>query len=428
VAFVPLVSVTADDTFSPETPEKRKRGKCMSRRFQTGSIETSGKWVVVRFWKDVAGQEKRIHACERICPSSGPDKLNNTEIQRKAQEVLAAAGVNNPQQFIEATVAVTFREQAKTFLQQKTMSKRRPIKPATLCSWQNCVDKWLNPNLGDSPLSSINNAAMKLLVAKMHKAGLSPKSILNYTGLVKLVVASAKSDEGEQLFPRKWDSEFMDLPIVKEQRQPTFTADTVSAIVKNAVGQERMLYALLAGAGLRVGEALGLELQHISGDFRTVYVRQSVWEGMKQDPKTQAAIRDIDLCSSLAEMLQQFIGERRTGFLFVNRSGRALAQSNVLRRSLHPLLKELKTEKAGFHSFRRFRTTHLRKNRVPEDLLRFWIGHADKTITDTYCKVQEDTAFRLEVADKVGLGFVLENPIVRNVRRKENEVEVAVAA
>src|SRR5260370_40926064 len=137
-----------------------------------------------------------------------------------------------------------------------------------------------------------------------------------------------------------------------------------------------------------IGEALGLELQHIPDDFRTIYVRQSVWEGMKQDPKTQAAIRDVDVCSALAEMLRQFIGERRTGFLFVNRSGRALAQSNVLRRSLHPLLKELKTEKAGFHSFRRFRTTHLRKNRVPEDLLRFWIGHADKTITETYCKVQ----------------------------------------
>lgn len=313
-------------------------------------------------------------------------------------------------------------------LQQKTMSKRRPIKPATLCSWQNCVDKWLNPNLGDTPLSSVNNAAMKSLVAKMHKAGLSPKSILNYTGLVKLVVASAKSDEGEQLFPRKWDSEFMDLPIVKNQRQPTFTPDTVSAIVRNSDGQERMLYALLAGSGLRVGEALGLELQHVSEDFRTIFVRQSVWEGMKQDPKTRAAVRDVDLCLTLAEMLGNFVGERRTGLLFVNGKDKPLAQSNVLRRSLHPLLKELKAEKAGFHSFRRFRTTHLRKSRTPEDLLRFWIGHADKTITDTYCKVQEDTAFRKEVADKVGLGFVLENSIVRTVRRKTEEVEVAVAA
>lgn len=400
----------------------------MSRRFQTGSIERSGKWIVVRFWKDVAGQEKRIHACERICPADGPDKLNDTQIKRKAQEIVTSAGVNDPQQFIESTAVVTFREQARTFLRQKTMSKRRPIKPATLCTWQNCVDKWLNPNLGDTSLSSINNAALKGLVEKMHKAGLAPKSILNYTGLVKLVVASAKNDEGEQRFPRKWDSEFMDLPIIKQQRQPTFTPDTVSAIVNRSDGQERMLFALLAGTGLRVGEALGLELQHISEDFRTIFVRQSVWEGMKQEPKTRAAVRDVDLCPSLAEMLRQFVGERITGLLFANGKGRPLAQSNVLRRSLHPLLEELETEKAGFHSFRRFRTTYLRKNRVPDDLLRFWIGHADKTITDEYCKLQADIAFRQEVADKVGLGFVLEDPIVRNVRRKERAVEVAVAA
>jgi hypothetical protein len=98
---------------------------------------------------------------------------------------------------------------------------------------------------------------------------------------LRVAVASAKSDEGEQLFPRKWDSEFMDLPIVKNQRQPTFTPDTVSAIVKNSTGQDRMLYALLAGSGLRVGEALGLELQHISEDFRTVFVRQTESGGMR---------------------------------------------------------------------------------------------------------------------------------------------------
>src|ERR1700745_3352371 len=166
--MIGLQSEPISDIVSPATPDdKRKRGKCMSRRFQTGSIERSGKWVVVRFWKDLEGQERRVHAWEGICPGDGPDKLNNTQIKRRAQEIVTAAGVNDPQQFVEATVTVTFREQAKTFLQQKTMSKRRPIKPATLRTWQSCVDIWLNPNLGDTPLGGINNAALKVLVAKM---------------------------------------------------------------------------------------------------------------------------------------------------------------------------------------------------------------------------------------------------------------------
>jgi hypothetical protein len=64
-------------------------------------------------------------------------------------------------------------------------------------------------------------------------------------------------------------------------------------------------------------------------------------------------------------------------------------------------------EACGFHSFRRFRVTRLRKGRVPEDLIRFWIGHADKTVTDGYSKLKEDTSFRKVCAENVGLGFEL---------------------
>jgi hypothetical protein len=266
----------------------------MSRRSQVGSIETSGKWYVIRFWKDVPGQEKRIHASERICPISGPGSLTKAERKTRALEIVMSSGVNDSQQFIEATVGVTFREQAKLFMEQKASSKRKPLKPATLYTWQNCLNKWLNPNLGDVPLANINNAAVKQLVAKMDAAGLSAKTIINYSGLVKLIVASAKSEEGEPLFPRKWDSEFIDLPIVRNQRQPKFTTETMSAIVHNATGQYRVLCALLGGSGLRIGEALGLEVgEHISNDCRTLYVRQSVWDGVIQKPKTASGLYQL---------------------------------------------------------------------------------------------------------------------------------------
>ena len=49
--------------------------------------------------------------------------------------------------------------------------------------------------------------------------------------------------------------------------------------------------------------------------------------------------------------------------------------------------------------------THLRKNLVPEDLVKFWIGHAPQTVTDVYSKVKDDVSFRRKVAEKVGLGF-----------------------
>jgi integrase len=78
-----------------------------------------------------------------------------------------------------------------------------------------------------------------------------------------------------------------------------------------------------------------------------------------------------------------------------------------LRLSLHPILKELKQPKSGVHAFRRFRTTWLRKQHAPEDLVRFWLGHANKSVTDGYSKLKEDVTFRKKVAEQVGIGFEL---------------------
>ena len=402
----------------------------MSRRSQVGSIEISGNWYVVRFWKDIQGQDKRIHASERICPVSGNGSLNKTQRRRRAFEIVMSSGVNDSNHFVQTTNELTFREQAKAFIRQKTTSKRKPIKPATLSGWEYALDKWLFPNLGDTPLSHVNNLALKKLIGTMSDAGLSPQTIITYTNLAKFVVASAKNSEGEQLFPRKWDSEFMELPIIAKQHQPSFLGEHVSRIVGNTTGQERMLYALLAGTGLRAGEALGLEIgKHISADCRTLYVRQSVWEGNPQGPKTKNAHRDVDISPGLSTALSSFIGSRTDGFLFANQRNRPLLQTNILKRSLHPLLKTLGIPRMGFHAFRRFRATFLTKSRVPDSLVRFWMGHSNKSITDEYVKLFEEVDYRRGIADSIGLGFELPaEPIVRIVRKKLKSVEVGIAA
>jgi len=151
---------------------------------------------------------------------------------------------------------------------------------------------------------------------------------------------------------------------------------------------------------------------------------------MTQEPKTASAVRDVDLSSGLAAILKDFVADRKTGFLFRNAVGKPLAQSNVLRRSLHPVLESLEVPKAGFHSFRRFRATHLSKSRVPESLVKFWMGHAESNQTEEYVKLFDEVDYRREVADSIGIGFELlaeKPPIVRNVRRKSVKVEVAMA-
>jgi hypothetical protein len=81
------------------------------------------------------------------------------------------------------------------------------------------------------PLSSINNPEVKQLVAKMVVADLSAKSINNYVRVVKMVVASALNENGEELYPRKWNHEFLDLPEVKNQKRPAFTSEVINGII-----------------------------------------------------------------------------------------------------------------------------------------------------------------------------------------------------
>jgi integrase len=382
----------------------------MSRRSgQAGYIEKKGNAFYVRFRIDVEGQEKREYRCVRICPAHGLGSMTKPERERRAKEIIAESGADSEQHFnkVEAVnLGVTFRQQARWFLDHVKTRKRKPVKPATASSWASHL-AWINPVLGDVPLASVDNSALKKLVSKMAEEKFSPKTMHNYSYVVKAVVASAVNEQGNKIYPREWSHEFIDLPVVlkQNQRTPKFIGEEVAAIVLASKGELRVLYSLLAGTGLRIGEALALEVSDIVDC--TITVRQGVWNGVLQSPKTPSGVREVDVHSSLAAVLKAHVDGRQSGFVFRSPSGKSLCPSNLRNRSLHAILKAMGKEACGFHSFRRFRITHLRKNRAPEDLIRFWIGHADATVTDGYSKVKEDLEFRKHCAESVGLGFEL---------------------
>lgn len=177
------------------------------------------------------------------------------------------------------------------------------------------------------------------------KGGLSAKTINTYTQVVKSVLASAVNDEGEQMFPRTWNHEFVDMPIVKKSAQntPSFSKEIMNGLAQWKYPRERMLFILCGAAGLRIGEALGLEVgKHISADFRTVTIAQKVRHCVVEDRlKNENAARQVDLHPSVADLLKRYVGDRKSGFLFQSREGKRISSSNIVRRHLHPALKAL---------------------------------------------------------------------------------------
>jgi integrase len=221
--------------------------------------------------------------------------------------------------------------------------------------------------------------------------------------VVKLVLASAVDGEGEQVYPRKWNDDFTGIPIVHKEKQyrPTVTEAELDKILASTKPQYAILFALLAGTGLRIGEALALKPSNVSPDGRVLYVRRSIWHGLEQEPKTPNAVREIDLPEPLAEMLREY-AVNKSGYLFATRAGRPLGQRNVLR-AMYATGK-----KVGFNAFRRFRAETLRMACVPEDLTTLWLGHSKKTVTDFYAGgLQKNTHWRRKWCKKAGLRFSL---------------------
>jgi integrase len=351
-----------------------------------------------RYWTDVPGcdERKRRVVSLGVCSSRSVAK-------RKLREHIEREGVNSKAYFNTNTApATTFSAQAAKWMASLSTRRRRPVKPATLRGWQAALNNWLLPHLGDKLLADISNAALRDMVETMAAGGLVAKTIVNYAQVVKMVLASAVDAEGDQLHPREWNHDFIGMPIIRkeEQHRPTVTGREVEQILANSKRRYAVLFAVLAGTGLRVGEALGLKVTDLSPDCRLLYVRRSIWGNKEQAPKTPNAIRDVDIAEPLARLFRDEIAGKE-GYIFAASTGRPLQQRNVLG-WLH------ETKRVGFHAFRRFRTEVLRRARVPEDLIRLWLGHAKPTVTDLYADgLKNDSAWRQEWSSRAGLGFSL---------------------
>ena len=370
-----------------------------------------------------------MHVRERICPISGPGSLSKSARKRRAREIIIASGADTQEFFdrvVMAETSITFREQAKVWYDMMSSRKSKPVRPSTLLSWDG-IARLTNEHLGDLPLAALvdDQTPVRDFVQALHDGGKKPKTIRNYLQVVKSVVASAKDPKSrKQLFPIAWDDEYIDCPSVGEQRTPSVVGHQMSLIVERAQGQFRAMFALSAATGLRFGEILGLRIENVLDDCTRLCITEKLWKKEQQDfLKTTNGKRFVELHSSIAAMLRELIGQRKSGYVFCTSAGEPLDQSNILDRVLHPILmgdennpgivvningKNYQGVTGGAHIFRRFRNSFLRASNVPTGLLKYWMGHTrNQDMTDVYDKSSEDSAWRAQMAEQLGIGFTL---------------------
>ena len=244
-------------------------------------------------------------------------------------------------------------------------------KPSTQSTMRSQV-KRLVTAFGKGEMRSIGAGDLQRIIAAMQAEELESKTIRNLWTTVRLVWDAALAQG------------YVDRPLPKPKLPRTagktpryFRLEDAAKIIAHASGEHRVLYWLAAETGLRAGELAGLRLADLGPD--RIRVKQAVWHGRIQTPKTSNAVRVIAISPQLGAMLSRQAErqrEKRHDFLFTASTGSPLDASLFRQRKLRPMLRKLKISEAGFHAFRHFNASLLSSLRVPLKVIQERLGHA----------------------------------------------------
>ena len=312
--------------------------------------------------------------------------------------MLEEMGLNSDQHLERASLGgKTFSTEAGLWREQK-LSKYKPSCQETMGGH---LDKYLIPQLGSLPMAAIDERRVQELITEMErveytrsdgvKKKLSPKSIRNVIGVLKLMIGKKVWRDWNLVFPENIDPD-------KEQRY--FTQAEMIQVVNAADGQWKVLFALMAGSGLRIGEVSGLEIEDLDLEAGLIRVRRGIWKGRAITPKTKRGKRTVFIEPTLVRMLSSYLVGRTSGKVFQTKSGKPHSRHNVWRK-LKLILKSLGLQPGGLHAFRHGRISMLQANGMPGDLLLEQVGHSNLKTTSGYTHF--DDAFRQRMARVQGL-------------------------
>jgi len=244
-------------------------------------------------------------------------------------------------------------------------------KPASSVTMRSHL-KLLRLHFGDTPVATLDYPATQKVFSAL-SAGLRPKTVRNIWATMRDLLGQAKREGLIREIPQPV------LPRVRKTDQPWFSLQQMNAVIAVSAPTYSTLYRLLAETGLRIGEALALEPAHIAAS--TLTIRQSLYQGKVQAPKTDASIRILDISRKLHDQLLELACSQHR-FLFRNSSGSPLWPNDVLVSQLHPTLRSIALPACGFHAFRRGAATLWTTTLgMPEKIAAYRLGHAAPGLT-----------------------------------------------
>ena len=226
-----------------------------------------------------------------------------------------------PAQAPQTPEAPTFHEFASEWLE----NREPDLRPKTVKSYRWLLSGHLLPHFAQLHLDQIGPEHVdRYKAAKLREGALGPNQINKSIGLLAMILDAA-GDYGH-VDPARNVARGRRRRVKRTvPKRPTIEPEQLPSLLEEA-GKLRPLIAIMAGAGLRNGEACALDWPDFDPASGTLRVGAS---------KTEAGVRQVDLPDALRRELTALkLRTRRSseGAMFRNRNGQRQSVSNVERR------------------------------------------------------------------------------------------------
>lgn len=288
-----------------------------------------------------------------------------------------------------------------------TDAYKATVRPSTYIRNEGIIRNHVIPALGMTALPKLTPLQLQNLYGLKLAQGQSPRSIRN----MHFVIHKALKQAARWGYVVRNVADLVDLPKVHRQEVTVLSPEQIARFIREAK-EERYypLYVMALTTGLRQGELLGLQWSDCDLDAGTVMVRRTLKElngrMILGEPKSKNARRTVMLPKGTilvmrehrkAQLERGFIGAQ---YVFTDRNGGPVRPQNMVRRSFHPLLRQLGLPEIRFHDLRHSHATLLLQQGVNPKLVQERLGHSTINLTlDTYSHVlpnmQDQVAARI---------------------------------
>jgi integrase len=313
----------------------------------------------------------------------GRQRKRSAKTVAEARVLKAALTADVKRGEYRALSKVTFADYAGEWLATYSGRTSRGIRPETLDSYRDHIEREALPFFGRMHLAAIEPRDVKRYAAMLAERGLSPGSVRRALAPIRALLATAFEEGLIRSNPAAG------LRIAQrvdgagdEEKIKALSESELRALLGELPEEWRLFFEFLAQTGLRIGEAVSLTWEDVDFAKRRVNVRRRLYRGRFDTPKSRYGRRSIPLSKGLTRALALARGTESNEWpVFPSSSGGHLEPSNLMSRVLKPAARRAGVPGAGFHTFRHTCATMLFRHGLNAKQVQMWLGHHSPAFT-----------------------------------------------